>query len=138
METDDDLDMGEFATRMVRPKGAPPAEEGIPEPQELPGATMVYWPRAPQPTEAATPEELGVERELVSVTIDGQRHPIDKRSVVVIARGLRHRLDDQRLAPPCGDPPGRATYWIVDLGHPAGSRSTVSGSSARSSRTQTA
>ena len=42
METDDDLDMGEFGPRgWCRPKGAPPAEEGIPEPQELPGATMV-------------------------------------------------------------------------------------------------
>ena len=52
--------VGEFgiATRMVQPKGAPPPEEGTPAPQAEPGATMVYRPRTPQPTEAATPEDV--------------------------------------------------------------------------------
>src|ERR671914_986001 len=62
METDDDLDVGEFgiATRMVQPdrrRGA----SGPPGDLE-PGATMIYKARTPQPTEAVSPEELGVER----------------------------------------------------------------------------
>ena len=69
---------------------------------------MVYRPRTPQPTEAATPEELGVEREIVSITVDGQRHPLDKRSVVLgRSRDCDIRVEDpERLAPPRRDPPG--------------------------------
>jgi hypothetical protein len=120
METDDDLDMGEFgiATRMVQPKGAPAPEEGTPAPQELPGATMVYRPRTPPPTEAVTPEELGVERELVSVTIDGQRHPIDKRSVVLgRSRDCDIRLEDPNVSRHHAEIRQEGTtYWVVDLG----------------------
>ena len=119
METDEDLDMGWFgiATRMVQPKGRP-AEEGTPAPQAEPGATMVYKPRTPPPTEVATPEELGVEREIVSLTADGERHVLDKRSVVL----GRSRDCDIRLADPnvsrhhAEIRQEGATYWIVDLG----------------------
>src|SRR5437870_4583861 len=66
LETDDDLELGEFgiATRMVQPKGA--AAEPAPEP----GATMIYKPRTPvaQQTEAVSAEELGMERELAVLT----------------------------------------------------------------------
>src|SRR5438094_3163378 len=62
METDDDLDVGEFgiATRMVQPeKGRRDAE--APEEQLEPGATMVYKPQAPVPTQAVSAVELGME-----------------------------------------------------------------------------
>jgi hypothetical protein len=121
MESDDDLDMGEFgiATRVVQPKGAPrPADEGTPAPQEQPGATMVYRPRTPQPTEAATPEELGVEREIVSLTVDGRRYPLDKRSVVLgRSRDCDIRLEDPNVSRHHAEIRQEgATYWIVDLG----------------------
>src|SRR4051812_7903747 len=52
--TDDDLAVGEFgiATRMVQPPGAPKL------PERPPSATMIYRPSA-QPTQSASPEELG-------------------------------------------------------------------------------
>ena len=120
METDDDLDMGEFgiATRMVQPKGrSVPDEEPLPV-QEEPGATMVYRPRTPQPTEAVTPEELGVERETVSLTVNGERHPLDKRSVVLgRSRDCDIRLDDANVSRHHAEIRQEgATYWIVDLG----------------------
>src|SRR5438046_5634078 len=65
LETDDDLAVGEFgiATRMVQPRRARRGE-GEPEEQVEPGATMIYRPTAPQATEAASPAELGLEREV--------------------------------------------------------------------------
>ena len=66
LETDEDLDVGVFgiATRMVQSggKGA-----GEPEGDVEPNATMVYKPTAvpvPQATEAASPVDLGIEREI--------------------------------------------------------------------------
>src|SRR6478752_790882 len=43
-----------------------------------PGATMIYTPEtpAPQPTEAASPIDLGVEEEVAVFTWDGQRHEV--------------------------------------------------------------
>src|SRR5207245_10135608 len=100
METDDDLALGEFgiATRMVQPRrgrGAP--ADGGPPPQAEPGATMIYKPKAtPQATEAASPAELGVEREVVVLSWDGERREIDKRRVVL----GRSRDCDIQLADP--------------------------------------
>ena len=120
METDDDLDMGEFgiATRMVQPKGAPPPEEGTPAPQAEPGATMIYRPRTPPPTEAVTPEELGVEQEAVALMVDGGRHLLDKRSVVVgRSRDCDIRLEDPNVSRHHAEIRQEgATYWVVDLG----------------------
>src|SRR6058998_1733585 len=76
LETDDDLEIGEFgiATRMTQPKGSA-------EPEPEPGATMIYKPKTPvaQQTEAVSPEELGMEREVVALTANGQRYEIAKR-----------------------------------------------------------
>ena len=118
MESDDDLDMGEFgiATRMAQGTGR--AAEQQPAAQLEPGATMVYKPRTPQPTEAVSPEELGVERETVSVTVDGQQHALDKRSVVLgRSRDCDIRLDDPNVSRHHAEIRQEgATYWIVDLG----------------------
>ena len=80
-ETDDDLSVGEFgiATRMAEPAGRRIRE---PEAAEA-GATMIYRPRGPQPTEAASPAELGVEREVVTLTVDGRRHEVAKRRTLI-------------------------------------------------------
>ncbi len=118
METDADLDVGEFgiATRMVEPDRA--RQGGEPEVQLEPGATMIYRPKAPPPTQAVSPEELGVEPELVALTFDGSRHEVRKRRVVI---GRSHDCDVQL---PDANVSRRhaelrqegASYWIVDLG----------------------
>src|SRR5690242_1155461 len=60
METDADLDVGEFgiATRMVHPDRRRAGDDDLPADLE-PGATMIYKPKATaQPTQAASAEEL--------------------------------------------------------------------------------
>jgi hypothetical protein len=117
MESDEDLDMGEFgiATRLAQPARRAP-EPGEPDSEPLPGATMVYKP-TPPPTEEVEPEELGVERELVTLTVHGNRHEIDKRRVVI---GRSRECDVQVADPNISRRHAElrqegATYWIVDL-----------------------
>jgi Protein of unknown function (DUF3662)/FHA domain len=121
METDDDLALGEFgtATRMVQPRrarGAP--ADGGPPPQAEPGATMIYKPKStPQATEAASPAELGVEREVVFLSWDGERREVDKRRVVL----GRSRDCDIQLADPnvsrrhAEVRQEGSAFWVVDL-----------------------
>src|ERR671924_331665 len=117
MHTDEDLEVGEFgiATRMVQPEPGQAAEAPAEAP---PGATMVYRPKPGPPTQAVTPEELGVERELVTLTVDGNEHAIDKQSVVI----GRSKDCDVRVADPnvsrrhAEVRQEGTTYWLVDLG----------------------
>jgi len=83
METDPDLDVGEFgiATRMAQGGPEPPPPEA-PAPAVAPGATMVYKPKQPV-TQAVTPEELGLQREVVTLSWDSEQHEIEKRRVVI-------------------------------------------------------
>ncbi len=114
-ETDDDLDVGEFgiATRMAQPdsrRADQPAEE--PEP----GATMIYKPK-PAPTEAVSPEELGMERELVSLTVNGTRHEVKQRRLVIgRSRDCDIQLSDANVSRRHAELRQEgASYWIVDL-----------------------
>ena len=118
LETDEDLDMGVFgiATRMVQPSGD--EAEGPPTDAE-PNATMVYKPSAPlpQPTEAASPVDLGVQREIAVLTWEGKRHEIAKRRVVI---GRSKEADVQVTDPNVSRRHAElrqegATYWLVDL-----------------------
>jgi hypothetical protein len=119
METDDDLDVGEFgiATRMVQVK-KPAAEQrdGEPAGQPSPGATMIY--KSPQqPTEAASPVELGVARELVSLETSGNTHEIANRRVVL---GRSKDCDIQIVDPNVSRRHAEvrqegSAYWLVDL-----------------------
>jgi hypothetical protein len=109
--TDADLELGEFgiATKMAQ---RPAANE--PEPEA--GATMIYRPRQ-QPTEAASPAELGVGREVVTLEMDGRRLPIEKRRVVL---GRSRECDVQVNDPNVSRRHAEirqegATYWMVDL-----------------------
>jgi hypothetical protein len=118
-ETDDDLDVGVFgiATRMVQP--ADREAEGPPTDAE-PNATMVYKPSAvpvPQPTEAASPVELGVQREVAVLSWEGKRHEVGKRRVVI---GRSKDADVQVTDPNVSRRHAElrqegATYWLVDL-----------------------
>jgi hypothetical protein len=118
METDDDLDVGEFgiATRMVQPdrrRGA-----GEPAGDLEPGATMIDKPKAPPPTEAASPVELGVEQELVALTVDGTRHEVKQRRVVLgRSRDCDIQVADANVSRRHAELRQEgASYWIVDLG----------------------
>jgi hypothetical protein len=119
LETDADLDVGEFgiATRMVQPEKRARLE-AEPEEQLEPGATMIYKPKTPVPTEAASPVELGVEPDVVTLSYDGTKRELTERRVVI----GRSRDCDIQLAD--GNVSRRhaelrqegASWWVVDLG----------------------
>jgi pSer/pThr/pTyr-binding forkhead associated (FHA) protein len=117
METDADLDIGEFgiATRMAQPDRRAGAE--LPEDVE-PGATMIYKPKTPVPTQAVSAEELGVERELITLTYDGSRHEVKQRRVVIgRSRECDIQLADANVSRRHAELRQEGTsYWIVDLG----------------------
>ena len=116
-ETDDDLSIGEFgiATRMAQPE-RPAATDG-PAAQVEAGHTMIYRPRV-QPTEAVSAEELGMERETVSISWNGQHRTVDKRKTLI---GRSKDCDVQLTDPNVSRRHAElrqegASYWIVDLG----------------------
>jgi hypothetical protein len=115
--TDEDLAVGEFgiATRMAQPGGRRRTAEE-PEPVES-GATMIYKPRAPEPTQSATPDELGVEREVVTLSVDGERHELSKRRTVIgRSRECDIQIDDPSASRRHAEVRQEGTaYWIVDL-----------------------
>ncbi len=119
METDADLDVGEFgiATRMAQPDRRHAAAEEPADDLE-PGATMVYKAKTPAPTQAVSPEELGVEQELVTLVYDGTRHEVKQRRVVLgRSRDCDIQLSDANVSRRHAELRQEGTsYWIVDLG----------------------
>jgi Protein of unknown function (DUF3662)/FHA domain len=117
LRTDEDLDVGVFgiATRMVQPAGRAAAG---PQNGGEPGATMIYKPApAQQATEAASPVELGLQREVAVLTWDDNRREIAKRRAVI---GRSKEADVQVLDPNVSRRHAElrqegATYWLVDL-----------------------
>jgi hypothetical protein len=116
MESDEDLAIGEFgiATRLVQPSRAPRADE--PASQAQPGQTMVYRAAA-VPTEAISPEELGMETEPASLSWDGERHDLDKRRVLIgRSRECDVQLGDANVSRRHAEVRQEgSTFWIVDL-----------------------
>ena len=117
METDEDLDVGEFgiATRMAQ-GGKQVTPDEVPAPDAEPGATMVYKPKQPE-TEAVSAEELGLEREVATLTYDGNRHALEKRRVVI---GRSKDCDIQVADPNVSRRHAEvrqegAAHWVVDL-----------------------
>lgn len=117
MNTDDDLEVGEFgiATRMVQPEPGQGPPEALPDAPA--GATMVYKPQGP-PTQAATPGELGVVPEIITLDENGTRHEIDKGSVVIgRSKDCDIRLADANVSRRHAELKQEGTaYWILDLG----------------------
>jgi hypothetical protein len=113
-ETDDDLEMGEFgiATRMVQ--GASP-QPGEPLPQAEPAGTMVY--RKPAETEAVAAEELGLGREIVSLTVDDTKHELDGTRVTIgRSKDCDIQLADANVSRRHAEVRQEgAAYWAVDL-----------------------
>jgi hypothetical protein len=118
LETDDDLAVGEFgiATRMVQPKRGRRAEHE-PDGQVESGATMIYKPRVQQPTEAASAEELGLEREIAILAWDGETRRVDKRRVVLgRSRECDIQVEDPNVSRRHAELRQEgSSYWIVDL-----------------------
>jgi hypothetical protein len=117
VETDEDLDVGEFgiATRLVQPKRRRAA--GEPASQAEPGHTMIYRPRQ-QPTEAAPPVDAGgVQRDVVSLSWNGQQRTIDKRRIVIgRSRECDLQLADANVSRRHAELRQEgASFWIIDL-----------------------
>ncbi len=115
-ETDHDLDVGEFgiATRMVQQRGRR-AEAELPESPA--GATMIYKPRRAEPTEAASPQELGVQPEIVTLSVDGRKLEVTKRRIVIgRSKDCDVQIDDPSASRRHAELRQEGTaYWIVDL-----------------------
>ena len=115
LATDDDLGVGVFgiATRVVQGDEAKPS---------APSHTMIYRPEsvpvpAPQPTEAASPVDLGIEREIAVLSWSGERREIERPRVVL---GRSKEADVQIVDPNVSRRHAElrqegAAYWIVDL-----------------------
>src|SRR4051812_31766953 len=113
METDEDLEVGEFgiATRMSQ-GGRQLTPDDMPAPEVEAGATMVYKPK-PVETEAVSAEELGLEREVATLNWEGRRLELTKRRGVI--GGSENAdvpgSDANRSRGPAPGPPGRAAPW---------------------------
>jgi hypothetical protein len=115
-ETDDDLGVGEFgiATRMAQygRTGDEEEAEGV-----APGATMIYKLRT-QPTEAASIEQLGVDRAVAVLSWNGQRRVLDKRrSVLGRSRDADVQIEDANVSRRHAEVVQEGSaFWVVDLG----------------------
>ena len=115
--TDADLATGEFgiATRLVQPEV--PLPEPVPAPPAEPGATMIYRPRTPIVEDAPEPP-AEVEREVVTLTVDGRTYPLTARRMVLgRSRECDIRIPDANVSRRHAEVRQEgATHWVVDLG----------------------
>ena len=119
MQTDDDLSIGEFgiATRMVQPEGKRGPALDEPAAQVEPGATMIYKAKPPQPTEAVSPAELGVEQESFSLTMDGRKHALEGGKVVLgRSKECDIQVEDANVSRRHAELRREgSSWWLVDL-----------------------
>jgi hypothetical protein len=117
METDEDLELGEFgiATRMAQ-GGREIAPDQAPAPDVPAGATMVYKPTPPD-TEAVSAEELGLEREVATLSWDGQRRELTKRRAVIgRSKDCEIQVSDPNVSRRHAEVRQEgAAHWVVDL-----------------------
>jgi hypothetical protein len=117
METDEDLEVGEFgiATRMAQ-GGPHPVPAEAPVPEVAPGATMVYKPKQPD-TEAVSAQELGLEQEVATLSWDGKQHQIGKRRVVIgRSKDADIQVEDPNVSRRHAEVRQEgAAHWVIDL-----------------------
>ena len=111
--TDEDLEVGLFgiSNRMIQRE----VPEEV-EPDVEPGGTRIYR-ATPAETEAVSAEELGMEPEPATVTVDGAQHRIEK-PVMVIGRSKEAdiRVSDPNISRRHAEIRQEgSTFWIVDL-----------------------
>ena len=77
---------------------------------------MVYRPTTPD-TQAATPVELGVEPEVVTLDANGKQHTVDKMSTLIgRSKDCDIRLTDPNVSRRHAELRQEgSSYWIVDL-----------------------
>jgi pSer/pThr/pTyr-binding forkhead associated (FHA) protein len=94
----------------------PAPQPGEPPAQVAPGATMVY--RKPVETEAVSVEELGLDRETVSLTVDGTKYELDKGPLTIgRSKDCDITLADPNVSRKHAEVRQEgAAYWAVDLG----------------------
>jgi hypothetical protein len=121
VETDEDLAVGEFgiATRMVQPERGRARERPAAASAAAPGETMIYK-RPPVPTEAVSPEELGMEPEPqpAALEVDGERHELATPRVVLgRSRECDIQIADPNVSRRHAELRREGTaFWVVDLG----------------------
>jgi hypothetical protein len=121
LEQDEDLEMGEFgiATRMVQPR-RPTAAQPEPPPEAAPelGETRIF--KAPPETAAVSPDDadrLGLARTPAVLVVNGERHELTKRTVVLgRSREADVRIDDPNISRRHAEVRIEdGGHWIVDL-----------------------
>ncbi len=119
LKTDTDLSIGGFgiATRMVQPEGKRGPTPDEPAEQVEPGATMIYKPKAPVPTEAASPVDLGIEREQFSLTMNGEKHLLaERRAVLGRSKEADIQVPDTNVSRRHAEVRQEGSaWWLVDL-----------------------
>ena len=119
MLTDADLSVGEFgiATRMVQPEGRRAAGPDEPAAEVAPGSTMIYKAKPPQPTEAVSPAELGVEAETVALELNGRRHAVEGgRAVLGRSKDCDVQVHDANVSRRHAELRREgSSWWLVDL-----------------------
>jgi hypothetical protein len=117
-ETDEDLDVGEFgiATRMAQ-GGRQVTPDEMPAAPAGPGSTMIYKPKQLE-TAAVSAEELGLERELATLTYEGRSHPLEKNRIVIgRSKDCDIEISDQNVSRRHAEIRQEgAAHWVVDLG----------------------
>jgi len=97
---------------MVQPHGE---EAELPESER--GATMIYKTSRAEPTEAASAAELGVQPEVVTLSVDGRKLEISKRRTLIgRSKECDVQIDDPGASRRHAELRQEGTaYWIVDL-----------------------
>lgn len=131
LETDDDLAIGEFgiATRMAQAPKGKRGEQPAEAQQFEPGATMVYKPVSPL-TEDGPPADVALAQEIVTLSVGGKRHEVDKRRVVIgRSKDCEVQITDPNASRRHAELRQEgAAYWLIDL-------DSTNGTSVNGSRT---
>jgi pSer/pThr/pTyr-binding forkhead associated (FHA) protein len=77
---------------------------------------MVYKPKQPD-TEAVSAQELGLEREIATLSWNGEQHQIEKRRVVIgRSKDADVQVEDPNVSRRHAEVRQEgAAYWVVDL-----------------------
>ena len=86
--------------------------------QVEPGATMIYKAKPPQPTEAVSPVELGIENEIFSLTMNGRTHALEGAKVVLgRSKDSDIQVEDANVSRRHAELRREGgSWWLVDLG----------------------